>query len=1518
MLFEIFVQTGIVAVNSIGDETPPASPAETDAYVLGATPTGDWAGYANRIAYRVSGAWTFYPTIAISSVDDGLTVWAKDEDIIYSWTGAAWVTSVASTDSASEIINDSGVAGADVAAALDTLDAGKQGLDADLTTISGLTATTDSFMQAKSSAWASRTPTQVNADLLAANFTPPYTGALAHTLGGKITENATPLDFLATGDGTTDDYAAMALAITAATTDGIPIVITRPHRIATSLSFAGVELVFFGGSLIPDSGVQITLTSTTTISGTTGNCFDTSQGGTFRTSAADLRGPGLKISNYVPADMTVAADAGMAAALNDLFNLNYYSLDLEGRRITLDAGLDMATITDLTSKAIWKCIYNGEIRPSASYPVHSTGTLTTNCDMTADSTTVLCTATGTLAADMEVAGTGIPRGTFVTGVTANVSFTMSRKAMSTDTGRTVTFTKHYPIFDFRGFTSLSKVLFNSLHFNMSDAGACYFCSQDDDIVEFRSCQFVSPALWGIVSGVPWRDVTATDHGGGGSIIRDCDFTTNDAGILPVNRTRIGALLHGDARVEGNRWAYWKHAVIFAGGSNMFLRNHPFSGDTLNSPILAGVIFQRSGNHVIVGNYFDHGWVEFSNETFAYNAPGVAIGGATITGNRWTTNTTTVAEGFIVLHPFGTGAIPEDLVVVGNIFQPLVSGAGVAKTRVDVVDTTDGTLDTTVAWSGVIFAHNAFENVTTETHAPPPLKPASSTTPYVWSYDLTGYFPWGDLLLASSFQFASLEIGHATDTTLSRVSAGVAAIEGSNILLASGLGSITQAYDPELAALAGLTSAADKLPYFTGSGTATLAAFSSYGRTIVNFANAAALTAAVDAVVGDSGSGGTKGLAPAPAAGDAALGLFLKADGTWDAPGGTGTTTSTDYFESVVIATDASDGNITLSGLQTLQSVALADNDRVLLTAQTAGEDNRVWLAHSGAWTIAADWDVTETVTAGAVIPVENGDNTGLLFVLTTAGAITLGTTSLTWTTISAPISIFTPKTIGVTNKTLALDAQSSWFSLSKAGDQTITIPSNATVKFPIGTEIVLQWTGASGVKTIQAAGGVVLNGITAGSYVIPSQYDAVILKKIKTNTWLLAKWINATAGSSISSLVEDTTPQLGGDLDLNTHVITGMVINTDIQAHSAVLDATTASFTTADETKLDGIEALADVTDATNVAAAGAAMLSGAIFTGVAQVPVGSVSAPGLAVGQADTGLHSPSSTQLNATVDGVDRLAFAATSTLFDMLGGTANTFSVRGEGFNSVVSYRASEDATASQFRLTKTRGTIASPAAVVTNDALGDWLWFGYGGTASKQGAKISALAKAATPSDTDMQSDMVFYTSAAGSVIATEVMRINNASGLQLVAPLAVAEGGSGADTAAGARTNYGLAIGSDVQAYDADTLKADTTANLTAGYTATAFNAGTKTTGTFTPDPANGNLQRAVNGGAHTLAPPSVGGGDSLTMVIQYTNDASAGAITTSGFTLVNGDMLTTTSGDDFLFYITVLNGFSHLNVVALQ
>jgi len=124
----------------------------------------------------------------------------------------------------------------------------------------------------------------------------------------------------------------------------------------------------------------------------------------------------------------------------------------------------------------------------------------------------------------------------------------------------------------------------------------------------------------------------------------------------------------------------------------------------------------------------------------------------------------------------------------------------------------------------------------------------------------------------------------------------------------------------------------------------------------------------------------------------------------------------------------------------------------------------------------------------------------------------------------------------------------------------------------------------------------------------------------------------------------------------------------------------------------------------------------------------------------------------------------------------------------------------------------------------------------------------------------------------------------------------------------------IALGTAIQAYDADTLKADTADVLTAGFACTVHDAGTKSSGTYTPDEADGNMQKFVNGGAHTLAPPA----NDCTLVLQQTNNASAGTITTSGFTIVDGDDFTTTNGHDFFLYITNSDSFSLLTVKALQ
>ena len=93
--------------------------------------------------------------------------------------------------------------------------------------------------------------------------------------------------------------------------------------------------------------------------------------------------------------------------------------------------------------------------------------------------------------------------------------------------------------------------------------------------------------------------------------------------------------------------------------------------------------------------------------------------------------------------------------------------------------------------------------------------------------------------------------------------------------------------------------------------------------------------------------------------------------------------------------------------------------------------------------------------------------------------------------------------------------------------------------------------------------------------------------------------ISSTASGGLAHVVDDTTPQLGGNLDLNSNDITGTG-NLNFTGSVTLSGTVDGRDVAADGTKLDGIEASADVTDTANVTAAGALMDSE--VTNLAQV----------------------------------------------------------------------------------------------------------------------------------------------------------------------------------------------------------------------------------------------------------------------------------------------------------------------------
>lgn len=170
---------------------------------------------------------------------------------------------------------------------------------------------------------------------------------------------------------------------------------------------------------------------------------------------------------------------------------------------------------------------------------------------------------------------------------------------------------------------------------------------------------------------------------------------------------------------------------------------------------------------------------------------------------------------------------------------------------------------------------------------------------------------------------------------------------------------------------------------------------------------------------------------------------------------------------------ATTANITLSGLQTIDGIAVTENVRVLVKDQTDATENGIYQASAGSWTRPSDADGNESWIAGTLVYVVSGSNSaGTLFVLTCDDdPVVIDDSELNFTNVNTITS--TPWTstsassvsIGTGQKTFTTQAG----KLYQAGDLILAKKTGDATLYVFGP--VVSYSGSSLVIDVRDTGG---------------------------------------------------------------------------------------------------------------------------------------------------------------------------------------------------------------------------------------------------------------------------------------------------------------------------------------------------------------------------------------------------------------------------------------------------------------
>ena len=200
-------------------------------------------------------------------------------------------------------------------------------------------------------------------------------------------------------------------------------------------------------------------------------------------------------------------------------------------------------------------------------------------------------------------------------------------------------------------------------------------------------------------------------------------------------------------------------------------------------------------------------------------------------------------------------------------------------------------------------------------------------------------------------------------------------------------------------------------------------------------------------------------------------------------------------------------NVTLSGTQTIDGVALSVGNTVLCIGQTTGSQNGSYTVASGAWTRTTDFDdATDAVAAPYWFVSQGTTYGGSGWVMTTPTPYTIGTTALTFTQFTGAGEIIAGTGLTKSGNTISMITTSCIYALT--GDVTTT-----------GTTLVT--TIAAGAVTLAKMANLAANSVignATGSAGVPT---AVPMVSAATASAVMIR--DANANVQVNTVIENVT-----------------------------------------------------------------------------------------------------------------------------------------------------------------------------------------------------------------------------------------------------------------------------------------------------------------------------------------------------------------------------------------------------------